>query len=147
MKLEKEGLELHIDAEKIIETTILNSKEEVIQIAPSSLLEIVEKWVYTDRKIHLSTIVGIDNETDITLIYYFMNHDDFKTLVLKTVLPYDNLEIDSISLLTGSAVYEGEIAEMFGVKFNGNPMNKVFLPDGWEGEYPMRKSWKNKEGK
>jgi len=56
------------------------------------------------------------------------------------------LEVPSLMEVWKSAwTGERETYEMLGVRFSGNPdMKRLFLPEDFEGVYPLRKSYKIK---
>ncbi|MBN2002429.1 MAG: NADH-quinone oxidoreductase subunit C [Anaerolineae bacterium] len=86
---------------------------------------------------HLSTITGQDRGDGIELLYHFWNHYG---ITLCTRLPYDNLEIATLTdMIPGAAFYEREVYEMLGVTFVGHPnLRQLLQPDDWTGEHPLR---------
>jgi NADH-quinone oxidoreductase subunit C len=63
-------------------------------------------------------------------------------LLLRTRVPADHLELDSLTgLYAGAAWHERETYEMFGLVFAGHPhLVPLLLPDGFEG-HPLRKDF------
>ncbi|MFX1252237.1 MAG: NADH-quinone oxidoreductase subunit C [Promethearchaeota archaeon] len=104
---------------------------------------------------HVSTIVGLESNKGIELLYAlsYPREQNTKTprqdkVVIKVVI--DKLEptLPSIyDMFIGADFYEREILEMLGVKFIGNPdQNHLLLMNNWpKGLYPLRKkySWKD----
>jgi len=136
---------LEIDSKLVKEEQQLMSGEKLILLKDSSCRTIVQSWIENGRDVHLSSVVGIDNIDSLQVFYYFMDRSDNSTLAIAVDLNIENPTTDSIGDLLGSAVYEGEATEMFGIKFEGNEIANVFLPENWVGGYPLRKSWKKED--
>ncbi|MCS7386181.1 MAG: NADH-quinone oxidoreductase subunit C [Candidatus Methanomethylicota archaeon] len=97
---------------------------------------------------HIVTITGVDLGEDIELIYHLSPDNRSWLLNVRTRVPKDNPVIESIvDLIPGATLYEREVFDLLGVKFEGHPnLERLLLPDDWpEGEYPLRKDWKVKE--
>jgi len=86
---------------------------------------------------HLSTISGFDEGTTITVIYHFWKGKEF--LSIKTSVTKQDPTIHSISdVVPAALLYEAEVKDMLGVKFEGNPFTrqKLILPDSYPAEAP-----------
>ncbi|MHA2495149.1 MAG: NADH-quinone oxidoreductase subunit C [Candidatus Hodarchaeales archaeon] len=97
---------------------------------------------------HLSTIIGLESDQGIELLYpFFTNTKDAKIgdkLIVKLILPKKTPEIASlVSRFWGAQFYEQEIYDLLGVNFRGHPnLQRFFLPDRMpEGVHPLRKRW------
>ena len=92
---------------------------------------------------HLSTITGDDTGEGVCVLYHFWHNYG---ITLRTILPYDDLHIATLTdLIPGAAFYEREVFEMLGVTFDGHPNpERLFLPDDWDGGYPLRREWASK---
>lgn len=94
---------------------------------------------------HISTITGVDTGNVVEVIYHF---DCQPTMLnLKIPLPKDDLKIPTITdIFPGAILYERDLMEMLGVKVEGHPdPRRLFMPDDWpDGEYPLRKEWREK---
>ena len=80
----------------------------------------------------------------IELVYPFALEKEQRLLVLKTMVPISDPNIDTItSIIPGAELYEREAFEMLGVNFKGHPNMKIlFLPDNWGDKgNPYRKDW------
>jgi len=95
---------------------------------------------------HLITISGVDlpDEGVIELIYHLapVKMDGYPRLSLKTKIPRDKPEIDTITdIFTIAIVYEREVYDLLGVKFIGHKgLSRILLPkDTPEGYHPLRK--------
>ncbi|EHP68806.1 NADH/F420H2 dehydrogenase, subunit C [Metallosphaera yellowstonensis MK1] len=101
---------------------------------------------------HVKAVTGIDypDQGRIQVVYHVSSYSDVnlaKVIVaLKTWTNYKELEVPSLMEVWKSAwTGERETYEMLGVKFSGNPdMKRLFLPEDFEGVYPLRKSYKIK---
>lgn len=86
---------------------------------------------------HLSTITAVDLGDRIEILYPFWKGKDFVTV--KTEVPKNQLALDSISdVLASGTLYEAEIQDLFGVRFEGNPYagKRLLLPDDYPAEAP-----------
>ena len=86
---------------------------------------------------------GVDEEADgigVVLHVYSTSHRHH--LQLRTVVPRDGGHLPTISdLWAGANWHERELAELFGVGFDGHPnLAKLLLPEEFEG-YPLRKEF------
>ena len=140
-------ISLPVNPNDILEIDRLKSGEIIIRVENGKVRKIVEDWIKAGLDIHLSTIVGIDENDRIDVMYYFMNRKSYDTIAIVTGLDRENPKTDSIDDLVSSAFYEGEVREMLGVIFEGNEISRVFLPEKWDSGYPLRKDWKPKEEK
>jgi membrane-bound hydrogenase subunit beta len=112
--------------------------EVVLTISANALVSVVrdlrEKFGYY----HLSTITGIDTGNEVEILYHFWHKIG---ITLRLVLPYQHLQVPSLTdTIPGAALYEREIAEMFGITVDGlADTSPLLLPDDWDGSAPMRK--------
>ena len=86
---------------------------------------------------HLSTITAVDLGGSVELLYHFWKGRSFVTV--KTDLPKESLVVDSVSgILASATLYEAEIQDLFGVKFDGNPYTgrRLLLPDDYPADAP-----------
>jgi membrane-bound hydrogenase subunit beta len=97
-------------------------------------------------KIHfdtLCTITGLDDGTELGVIYHLTRQDGI-VINVKTSVPKDNPTIKTIMNYFPSAeFYERELVDLLGAKVEGLPEGSRYpLPDGWpDGQYPLRKDW------
>jgi Ni,Fe-hydrogenase III component G len=92
----------------------------------------------------LCTMTGQDEGERLSILYH-LAHMDGITLNLKVSVPRDKPEWKSVAAyFPGGVLYEREIADLFGVQFQGLPPGPRYpLPDDWPaGQYPLRKDWK-----
>lgn len=104
------------------------------------------KEQFKDKNIMLTQMFGTDlpEQSGMELLYTWWELDDRLFFTVKTFLPYDNLEIETIGDDWPAAHWhERETHEMLGIKFLGHNNLTIFLlPDELWGKYPLRKSFK-----
>ena len=102
------------------------------------------KFLFTERGFRLSTATGIDTRDGIEIIYHF-SYDAAGTYYnIKTLVPKDDLKIDSLATLLPAANWiEREIHEFLGVDFIGHPNLKPLLTaETWPADlYPLRRDY------
>jgi len=113
-----------------------------LTVAKVDLKRTIEELIRHSFFTGISTITGIDDGDEIEAIYHFT----CKSLVfsLKTRVSKKEPVLPTITdLIPGSAFYEREVHDLFGVIFEGNPdLSPLVLPDHWpNGIYPLRKEW------
>jgi Ni,Fe-hydrogenase III large subunit/Ni,Fe-hydrogenase III component G len=88
----------------------------------------------------VSAITGVDLGKSIELMYHVRTHGTIITV--KTEVPKENARIKSITdLIPGANFHEREVADLFGVTFDGHPtQRRLVLPDSWPRNlFPLRK--------
>ena len=91
----------------------------------------------------LCTITGLDAGDSFGFIYH-MAREDGIVLNLRTKIAKVPGQWKSIGkFFPGGVIYEREIVDLLGVKFEDLPPGSRYpLPDNWpEGQYPLRKDW------
>lgn len=70
------------------------------------------------------------------------DYDENLRLRVKTALPEENAEVDSVTpIWKGADWLEREVYDMFGVKFKGHPdLRRILMPEDYE-EHPLRKDF------
>jgi NADH-quinone oxidoreductase subunit C len=99
---------------------------------------------------HVKGVTGIDypSKDMINITYYIGSYSrrNYAKLIveLKINLPRENPKTPSLIEIWQSCEYpERETYEMFGVIFQGHPnLERLLLPDDFEGKYPLRKGFK-----
>ena len=97
---------------------------------------------------HLCTITGLDENDKLSFIYHLAQGSGV-LLNLKTSLPKEKPIIKTvISYFPGAEIYERELMDLLGAQVQGLPAGHRYpLVDDWpQGEHPLRKDWKKKEG-
>jgi NADH:ubiquinone oxidoreductase subunit C len=129
--------ELATLATKLGGTVTPGPKTTVIAVPPEKVPEACSGISSLPGLYHLSTITGIDLGDDIALLYHFWEGRRF--VQVRTLVPKANLRLQSVSSTIPSAtLYEGEIQDLLGVAFEGNPYlgKKLLLPDTYPAEAP-----------
>jgi Ni,Fe-hydrogenase III component G len=112
---------------------------------PGDKFDGVLNWLVDKEAFNnLCTITGQD-EGEVFSITYHLARKDGIVLNLKVMVARQKPEWKSVaSWFPGCVNYEREIAGLFGVQFANLPPGPRYpLPDDWpEGEYPLRKDWK-----
>jgi Ni,Fe-hydrogenase III component G len=107
-----------------------------------------EVFDYASKQLNFSilcAVTGLDENDKISFIYHLAQGNGI-VLNLKTSVPKENPVIKTITKHFPSAdVYERELIDLLGVKVEGlHKGNRYPLPDDWpDGQYPLRKDWKN----
>lgn len=117
----------------------------LVQVAPDKLKEVCLR-LRDDANLkfdYLGNAGGIDDTTQLAVIYNLASTVHRHRLDLKLFLPYDNAEIDSLQeIWPGINWYEREIWELYGINVrNHGNLTRFLLPDDWNQGHPMRKNW------
>ncbi len=128
-----------------VESQFLRERSIIFTIKPSAMLKAVEWMKQKWDLVHLSTITGMDLEGGkLAVIYHFEAKG--VTVSVKEIVPTSKPVADSIvPLIPGAILYEREVFDMIGVKFEGHPdLRRLVLPEDFpKGVHPLRKSWKS----
>ena len=94
-------------------------------IPAKALRDVCERLLNTYNFYHLSTITGLDTGLGVEVLYHFWQKEG---LTLRVVLPYSDLQIDTLTdLIPGAQFYEREVAEMLGVSITGLADQDAFV--------------------
>ncbi|WP_027376481.1 NADH-quinone oxidoreductase subunit C [Kaistella palustris] len=101
--------------------------------------------------IHLTDICGIHHpempKKEIGVIYHLQNLVHSHRVRLKTYMPLENAEVDTLTdLYAGANWMERETFEFYGVKFKGHPDLRVILNEPDIGYHPMLKQYPLEDG-
>ncbi|MFB0503293.1 MAG: NADH-quinone oxidoreductase subunit C [Candidatus Bathyarchaeia archaeon] len=113
-----------------------------IRISREKLRESVKRLAELEGFSHLSTITGVDIGSEIELIYHLSHRDalvSLRVLVSKEAVAVPTI----VDLIPGASLYEREVHDLFGVRFDGNTdLSPLLLPDDWpEDIHPLRQEW------
>jgi len=117
--------------------TQLRKGETLVEVDQKNLKSFISHIVNDMSIRHLMTITGLDLGQNIGVIYHFTHETDnlhVRTLVPKT----DTTTYSIVEIVPGAILYEMEIHDMLGVKFEGNPWmdRKLLLPETWPDDLP-----------
>ena len=130
-------LQAHLDGAEL-EVRSVPEDETFITVPAAALPQLVALLLEREGLYHLSTLTGLDNGESIELLYHFWQGCG---ITLRVVLPYDAPHAPSLTpQIHGASFYEREVMEMLGVVFEGHPHpQRLFLPDDWQGGWPLRR--------
>lgn len=113
-----------------------------IRISREKLRKTVERLAELEGFNHLSTITGVDTGSEMELIYHLSHRDALVSL--RVLVPKGEPAVSTIvDLVPGASLYEREVHDLFGVRFDGNTdLSPLLLPDDWpEDIHPLRHEW------
>lgn len=117
--------------------TQLRKGETLVEVDQVNLKSFISHIVNDMSIRQLMTITGLDLGQNIGVIYHFTHETD--TLHVRTLVPKtDTTACSIVEIVPGAILYEMEIHDMLGVKFEGNPWmdRKLLLPDTWPEDLP-----------
>jgi membrane-bound hydrogenase subunit beta len=97
---------------------------------------LIKEYDYT----RILTITTLDNGETFELIYHIDVQG--KVIPVRTNVTKENPVIPTVTdLVPGALLFEREVSELFGIKFDGHPdPQHLLLPNEWpDGLYPLRK--------
>ena len=102
-----------------------------------------------DLQARFQTASGVDAPGEIEILYHWALDPTGVVVSLRTLLPRDEPEIESITGLCAAAEWvEREMWELLGIRFRNHPdLRHLLLDDDWpEGRYPLRRDYDRGEG-
>jgi NADH-quinone oxidoreductase subunit C len=132
---------------KILDIVQPRSNRIYLRVKPEKASEVIE-YLFFKYKCKICTATGIDMREGIEIIYHLAREDKNMLINVKTLVPYPELEIDSIGKkIPAFRWIEREMNEMLGVTFIGHPdMRRLLLADSFpKGKYPLRKDFKHSD--
>ena len=123
----------------------LDRGELTLEIAAENIVAVCRFLKQDQQFVRLSTVTGVDRypaEPRFEVVYHLHSLERNLRVRLKTRLPGDNPEIDSVtSVWRGANWFERETFDLFGVRFRNHPdLTRIMMPDDWEG-HPLRKDY------
>jgi formate hydrogenlyase subunit 5 len=115
----------------------------LIQVKSDSNRDVLKILLETDESAGISALTGLDMGEKIGLMYHIRTNGAIVTV--RTEVPKQEPKIPTITdLIPGAAFHEREVADLFGVVFEGHPNPaRLVLPEDWpENLYPLRKDAK-----
>ncbi len=110
--------------------------------------DVLKTLLEADEKTAVCAISGLDLGANLGVFYHIRTSNALITI--QAEVPKENPKITTVTdLLPGATFHEMEVADLFGVVFEGHPCpGRLLLPDTWpEGIYPLRKDIKASEVK
>lgn len=111
----------------------------------------VAEWLTTAQTLrasgfdYLFCLTCVDYKTHLNMVYHMESTSERTPLVVKVQLDRNKPEIETVSHIWRTAEFhEREVYELFGVNFLNHPdLRLLILPEGWEGENPLRKDFED----
>lgn len=130
-------------AESEIRGSLEITKDKIVEVAK------IMKELGFD---HVVAVTGIDfpDQQKIQVVYHVSSYsvEDLQKIIfaIKTYVDYRDPSLPTLTQIWSSAwTGERETYEMLGVRFEGHPhLYRLFLPEDFEGVYPLRKDYKIK---
>ena len=104
--------------------------------------------IFYDMKGRLCTATGLETRDGVEIIYHMYLDKEKMMVNLKTLAPKPDLITKSVGAVFKAAEWiEREIAEIYGVTFEGHPdPRRLLLSDDWpQGLYPFRSDFPQKQ--
>jgi len=126
--------------EKILQTRTLQPDKICVSVDAKSHKDALNALLETDENAGLSALTGVDLGKTIELMYHIRTHGIIVTI--STEVPKEDAKIKSITdLILGANFHEREVADLFGVTFEGHPnLKRLILAEDWpKNLFPLRK--------
>jgi len=96
-----------------------------------------------DYPVHISSVDYPKDIERFEVVYEFFSIRKKHQVRLKTRVPEDDCEIDSVTSIWAGANYqEREVYDMMGIRFRNHPeLKRILLPDDYDEGYPLRKNF------
>ena len=135
--------------------SILSFEEVVLDsfilIVPEAIADIARYLAEEDELAFdsLMCLSGVDlgvKEENLEIVYHLFSMTHRHTVVLKTILPKEDLHIPSVEDIWKTANWhEREAYDLYGITFEGHSdLRRILMPEDWEG-HPLRKDYKDPE--
>ena len=133
--------------EAVLRHEVVAGDEHIVYVPPERVHEILA-WL-RDEPGHrfdlLRDVTAIDygNGVFLQLVYELWSIPERRQLRVKSEVPLDRLEVDSVYYLWRAADWlEREVYDMFGVVFNGHPdLRRILMPYNYAEGHPLRKDF------
>jgi membrane-bound hydrogenase subunit beta len=135
-----EKLKSHLKSD-FIEAKLPRERRAFVRVGTSSIKEALRYAVNELRFDHIGTITGLDLGAEMEVIYHLIEKDA-NVLSLSVRVTKENPVAPDISdIVPSAAIYEREVHELVGIRFEGlSDSSNLLLPEGWpEGVFPLRK--------
>jgi membrane-bound hydrogenase subunit beta len=135
-----EKLQSHLKSD-FLEAKLPRERRVFARIGVGSIREAIRYAILELGFDHLGTITGSDLGGEMEVMYYLIEKGA-NVLSLSVRLPKDKAVVPDISdIVPSAAIYEREVYELVGIKFEGlQDSSHLLLPEGWpEGVFPLRK--------
>jgi len=126
--------------EKILQTQTPQPRKVFVRVNAGVHRDALRVLLAKDESAGISAITGVDLGQAIELMYHVRTHGTIVTI--RTEVPREDARIKTITdLIPGANFHEREVADLFGVTFEGHPNSRrLILSDNWpKNLFPLRK--------
>jgi len=126
--------------DRIVQTKTLHPEKTCVQVKVGAHRDAVKVLLQQDENAGISAITGVDLGKTIKLMYHIRTCNTIITIGVD--IPKENAKIESVTdIVPGANFHEREVADLFGITFDGHPNPKrLILPEDWpENVFPLRK--------
>ncbi len=130
----------------IIEVSVPREGRIFVYVSKEHLKKVIA-FLKNEGFAHLAGITALEKSDAFELLYHLSMEGTL--LTVRVNLSLNDVAPTITDIIPGALLYEREVHDLFGVKFEGHPDLKPFiLPDDWPKDvYPLRKSGTSQEGK
>ena len=126
---------------------VYSGDEHCVFVAAEPVQKIL-RWLKEDAEqsydfLQDVTAVDYGGGRPLEVVYQLWSNKHKRQLRVKTVLPLEALEVDSVYDLWRTADWlEREVFDMFGIHFRGHPdLRRILMPENYAEGYPLRKDF------
>jgi Ni,Fe-hydrogenase III large subunit/NADH:ubiquinone oxidoreductase subunit C len=124
----------------MLQTPATQLGEVAVQVNPGIHRAALKILLEKDETAGISAITGVDLGETIEIMYHIRTHGII--LTIRTQVPKEDPRIRTVTdILSGANFHEKEVADLFGVTFEGHPNpGRLILSEDWpRGLFPLRK--------
>lgn len=151
MALEITDIQKQIEAKFAAQVSDFRVESDILTFhaSPTSIKEVI-RYMHSDEVLRfnfLTDLCGVhypdnDPQSQFAVVYLLHNWIDNVRVWVKTFLPADKVEVDTVTDVFEAANWmERETYDFYGVKFIGHPNLKRILNDDGMTSFPMRKEF------
>lgn len=126
--------------EKILQVGTLQPDKTFVRVDANFHKDAIRVLLEADENAGLSALTCVDSGKTLELMYHIRTRGTIVTVRME--VPKENARVKSITdLIYGANFHEREVADLFGVRFEGHPnLKRLVLPDDWPSNvFPLRK--------
>jgi NADH:ubiquinone oxidoreductase subunit C len=117
--------------------------EPIVDLPTADLRQVINSLWSEQQAVHLSAMTALLDGDELQVLYHLWSGAG---LTLRIRCGGDSAdEVPSIAdLIPVADWYEREIHDLYGLRFDGHPaLDPLLLPEGWDGQPPMRPTEEN----
>ena len=134
--------------ERLVGTYRHSDRRAYLEVRPEDVPEIT-RFVFRELGARFQIASGLDNGTDLEILYHWAFDPLGLVVTLRTRLPRENPQIESLAGICKATEWiEREMHELLGIRFANHPDPRhLLLRDDWpEGNYPLRRDAPSRNG-